>query len=329
MDDQNLLLKLALRRRRTSLVDTTLLKKSGARRGTFSAAMDQFEELMRSAAAVGPATRAIALYYALCQAGLAITATHKEGTFTFSKHGLKMVGYGKTIADASVRADVDDTLGAFQAVADSTGSPRMTGPVRVGALWASLPEFQEASLMPGSDDPGAITMGMTPPNRAYVVVQGEPPGTESYIPKLRELFAKYPGTAGWEAVPDTYRVGNKRRWSADITWPEGRRGEESSKDFIRRVAVEYRHVDDFFLMPCLESGQPTPSPLMTWWALLYSFSMFSRYQPLEWTKFLDVNKSESAAVLEYTLEIALRAVPHLVAEALDAKPLLFRSVLTL
>ena len=59
---------------------------------------------------------------------------------------------------------------------------------------------------------------------------------------------------------------------------------------------------------------------MTWWLLLYSFSMLARYQPRKWVQLLDLDKSESAVPLQYALELALSVIPHLVLEALDGKP---------
>lgn len=55
---------------------------------------------------------------------------------------------------------------------------------------------------------------------------------------------------------------------------------------------------------------------------LYSFSMLARYQPRKWSEALDVDKSKSAAALEYAMDIALEVVPHLVPEGLDQEPLL-------
>jgi hypothetical protein len=74
MADDRTLLRYALRRRRTSLESKTLL---ASRRGAFSAAMQQFEELMSASAAVGPASRPITLYYATVQAGLAVAAAQR------------------------------------------------------------------------------------------------------------------------------------------------------------------------------------------------------------------------------------------------------------
>ena len=61
---------------------------------------------------------------------------------------------------------------------------------------------------------------------------------------------------------------------------------------------------------------------MTWWAMLYTFSVLSRYYPREWAATLNIDKSEAAAVLESCLELALDVVPQLVMGALDGKPTL-------
>jgi hypothetical protein len=135
------LLRVEFRRRRTSLESKTLLASSSSRRGAFSAAMQQFEELMSASAAVGPASRPITLYYAIVQAGLAVAAAHKTDPWSFSKHGhgLKLQNVRAPIADILVGPE---GTGAFQIVAQATNSPPLQMPVTVGALWSSLPDFE-------------------------------------------------------------------------------------------------------------------------------------------------------------------------------------------
>ena len=91
-------------------------------------------------------------------------------------------------------------------------------------------------------------------------------------------------------------------------------------EIIDAVAPEYRYSSERFMRPSVEGAQkPTPSPLMTWWLLLYSFSMLARYQPRKWTRILDLDKPGYAASLQFCLEAALSAIPHLVLEALDGE----------
>ena len=143
------LLRYALRKRRTSLESKTLLASSSSRRGAFSAAMQQFEELMSASAAVGPASRPITLYYATVQAGLAVAAAHKTDPWSFSQHGLKLQNARAPIADISVGPE---GTGAFQIVAQATNSPPLQMPVTVAALWSSLPDFEGMEL-PSSSAP--------------------------------------------------------------------------------------------------------------------------------------------------------------------------------
>jgi hypothetical protein len=63
---------------------------SAARRRTFLAALQQFEELVGAAAAVGPASRPLPLFYALSQGGRAITAAHALGVWELAGHGISM-----------------------------------------------------------------------------------------------------------------------------------------------------------------------------------------------------------------------------------------------
>lgn len=59
---------------------------------------------------------------------------------------------------------------------------------------------------------------------------------------------------------------------------------------------------------------------MTWWLLLYAFSILARYAPRKWVDALNPDTANSsAAALQYALDTALERVPHLVLEALDKK----------
>jgi hypothetical protein len=94
-------------------------------------------------------------------------------------------------------------------------------------------------------------------------------------------------------------------------------------EFFDKIAPEYRYRNVRFLRPVIdESGELPPSPLMTWWLLLYSFSILARYEPRKWTQLLELDKTKTAVLLQYALSEALAVVPQLVLEALDSKPFL-------
>jgi len=49
-----------------------------------------------------------------------------------------------------------ESEGAFQKVAAATGSPGITEPAGLGALWASLPDLSQIGTLPGCQLPLAI-----------------------------------------------------------------------------------------------------------------------------------------------------------------------------
>jgi len=73
--------------------------------------------------------------------------------------------------------------GAFQIVAASTGSPRITMPVSLGSLWQSLPDLSDTVPLPGAQCPAAL-----------LVLPEEPPAFSSggAFP-TRILFFQPPG----------------------------------------------------------------------------------------------------------------------------------------
>ncbi len=99
MPDEAALMWARLRERRLSLQNGPLLKDSSSRRNSLGAALTQFEEQMTAAGVVSAVTRPINLYYALVQAGLAISATHTPESYSFSSHGLKIVNFDAELPD--------------------------------------------------------------------------------------------------------------------------------------------------------------------------------------------------------------------------------------
>ncbi len=78
---------------------------------------------------------------------------------------------------------------------------------------------------------------------------------------------------------------------------------------------QYRYLEWRWLRPAIIADHKPPSPLMTWWILLFGLSMVARYHPVPWTQALDVDSSPVAVTLEVTMNRALDALPHLVFEA--------------
>jgi YaaC-like Protein len=322
-----------LHERRSSLHERSKLDDTNGRRQTFAAAMTQFEEQFTAAKAVTAATRPLNLYYGLAQAGMAIAAAHAPDPWSFSRHGLRLGDRNPELADMLVGPEGQ---GGFQKVATATGSPLITAPVSLGTLWASLPDLAEVGTLPGSAwrIPLELSDDTFPARRprATLYLPGEmPEEPDSWMAAFKAMMADYPSAAGW-AIPIedggiqiTHRP--DRQWEITLRWPAkeacGEMSEEELEAFFGKVAPEYRYRGDRFLRPSVDgAGGPPPSPLMTWWLLLYSFSILSRYEPRRWVKLLDRDSSKVAVLLRYALEEALTAVPQLVLEALDTKPTL-------
>jgi hypothetical protein len=91
---------------------------------------------------VGPASRPLPLFYALSQAGRAITAAHGSLPWELRGHGLKLSGPSssqdllKRVVSPNPNRARDDS---FSRVAQTIGSAVLTGPVELGSVWASLP----------------------------------------------------------------------------------------------------------------------------------------------------------------------------------------------
>jgi hypothetical protein len=352
MADNDAMTWLRLRERRYSLRTTAaLLDSSSARRNTLSAALQQFEEQMDAAKVVTPATRPLNLYYALAQAGMATAAVHVPDRWSFSSHGLKPADLQPNLPDISVQPEGD---GGFQRVATATGSPQIAGQVSVGSLWASLPELNEITPFPNgrwrqalpvlaNTSSGVSTTQYTNTDFVHTTVKHpssalraslfiphalpEPPERRAW---LADLLGDYPGIGTWSIAGnehDSFEAIGDHRCEVILSWPNHQAGQlledENFQRAFDQIIPRYRYRTDRYARPSIEGdGKLPPSPLMTWWLLLYTFSMLARYQPVKWVGLLDLDRSAYAAHLQFALDEALTAIPRLVLEGLDGRPTL-------
>ena len=147
-------------------------------------------------------------------------------------------------------------------------------------------------------------------------ILGPYPGTRDCVLYRREAHGGSPVEAGTGSLEVT------------VAWPpySGKNlTRTETRNFFDSFAPAYRYEVERYLRPSVEgSRKKPPSPLMTWWLLLYILSMISRYRPGQWNKLLDLDKSEYAVSLDYALEEAISVLPHLVLEGLDNRPWLLR-----
>lgn len=339
--DEKSIIQLHLRERRANITERSHpLQGNVSRRKTFAAAMQQFEEQMAAANVVTSATSSLNLYYGLAQAGLAIAAAKASEPWTFSSHGLELVDTRPDLADICVRPK---GRGGFQAVASVTGSPVIETKVSIGALWASLPDLAEYAPLRTTSYPTALYVAPGMPSMWGGIAGG--PSEEYYSKasatvyfrtKISEenanvLFARlisdYPTADGWQVdsggsfTDSAADKNSKLRIALPSSTDDGLLRTADVTAILDVLAPEYLYTADRYMRPSVEgAAKPPPSPLMTWWLLLYSFSMLARYQPRKWTDLLILDRPGCANQIRFALERAISVIPQLLIGALDEKP---------
>lgn len=134
----------AVRRRRAS--PPGLAAERDDRRSVFQSSLAQAEELWDAAAAVGPASRPLPLYYCVSQVGRAVCASWTlEGDWRPRAHGLRRVVPDDPEPAAralAYSASLENRPnGAFGMIASATRSTTFAGEASVAQFWASLPGF--------------------------------------------------------------------------------------------------------------------------------------------------------------------------------------------
>lgn len=355
LDRSNVNFELALGLRHTALVDSTwqyirLLRAhrpplvGDDRADVFSSALEQSEQLMRAAEAVGPAARPLPLFYSLSQAGRAIAAARlPDDQWRLSGHGVSVRSLPGQ-ADLLRRTVVPDRLGkkaiedgrrsSFAGVAEAVVSGQLTGPVELGAVWCALPDLippitpQMPALDPGWRRPLVVfdfywdhgEQALSGMFGTELIVCGLTPGATAQ--QLQEELSHYPAAAG-ALVRTNAHLGPVGTASAvimattpegrdcpRITWPEPRELHPRLDD----IAPFNHRVGARMLLPSL-ADRDAPSALMLWWILLLGLSSIARYDPELWVAALDLNRP-TAVPIEVALDRAIAAVPSLVLEAL-------------
>lgn len=194
------------------------------RRRTFSAALEQAEELWRAAAQIPPAASPIVLFYAMTQAAVALCAARVEDVSWEARprHGLNLLNPdlrdGRLPSLKEIQIS-EQGQGFVHQVAGLLGSPVLTHRENLAALLRSLPEFADF-LLGGSylDLPQPLTVydgtlirqatsgpsteveakvGPLPPHlhRSEVTDGGSTRMVSPSVDEILEWFAKYPTLA--------------------------------------------------------------------------------------------------------------------------------------
>ena len=134
---------------------------------------------------------------------MAIAAAHAEDPWSFASHGLRPDNLQGAVGDITVRPDGD---GAFQRVANATGSPVIAEPISLGALWSSLPDLANVGTFSGGDWPAPLDlnswewMAGNPQATLYLRREDMPADQAAWRTVFHEMMTTYPAADGW-AIP--------------------------------------------------------------------------------------------------------------------------------
>jgi len=278
-----------------------------SRRTLFSSSLEQAQQQFEAAAHVGFESRALNLYYGLSQAGRAIAAALTPSNMgkspEVSGHGLRVADFqsakAKGLWGIKVRAEGNDDTSYGRMAALLHSAPLLT-PVSLGELWHMIPEVHLDHPIGNFIEPRWVHRPYArsgfPPESAFTLQATE----EEMDQDATKLRALYPDLK--EAIVLKFKGGS---YSED----SGVRTDEAVFSHEGQPAPMRRLRSSTALMPACGSSPHSLDPLLTWWILLYTLSMITRYKPVLWTEIIDVNRSPFAVPLETLLSKALEAVP--------------------
>jgi hypothetical protein len=293
----------------------------------YQASLAQAEELWDAAAAAGPASRPLPLFYCVSQAGRAICAAWSLAEEWRPKgHGLRRhisedPGPAKRVFAHAVSVD-NRPLGIYPMVVDATRSVRFVGQASVAELWESLPGFPTPSAEIAGNPPRALRL-----ERARRRLADPRNLAELLAAPTRAVIRSHYGIPV-EQLPDIYPT--MTGIEQDGTQPDMFGGEDPVYRFSRgdgsfkplheigaRPVEDGRSLDRFVVRPKIgtESIGP-PSEFLTLWPLLFCLSELARYYPDTWVRALDPDESRAAVTIEAGLDFALERVPSLIFQGL-------------
>jgi hypothetical protein len=300
-----------------------LVETDPEQRAVYSAASEQFEQLLSASATVGFAARPLTLFYALSQGvrGIAAAAVSAPD-WQPQAHGATQRN-SQSVVSASIEVKQKGSLGLLST---ALSAPRFTGSIRLTAAWSAVPEL--AALPIDSAAPRALGMQLSelesgPAAAARVWVSDLPDHLRGApVEDLTRELERYPTPLGY-GRPALLSDNSAPFWRSDVLavdWPavpKPERGPGYVDIYETFEAIALRQPDGSrWLIPSIDGEGYVPHPLQAWWLVLFSLSTFARYQPAQWREALDVDRSQVAVPLEHALDVALRVLPELIFQAL-------------
>ena len=290
------------------------LAESEERRAVFGSAIEQFEALHQASASVPPSASPITLFYAISQAGRAMSAAlipDPDGWRSFG-HGL------------SVGGDQVDDLGALQTspgrkpdssfvlFCRSIGSGLLTGPVTLNELWGASARFRMVDGL-GGEAPVAerITDVQNDDGRLYLegkIAEGLPQDPEQRTTEIEARLAAYVDNVdGVESKVTLWPNHTFDPARVEFTW---KNSDGTDREF-EEIATPLLPSGETgcVLVPMIGENRDKIHPLAATYACLLALSSVARYQPELWQKSLDRDRSPVAVAVEEALDYLLESLP--------------------
>lgn len=287
----------------------------GSRARTYSSALAQADELWSASQVATALASPMLRYYSAMQAGLAICAASPRGNAAWKPrqgHGLRLTvpsGQGLLELERVEIAAEGEGMSA-QSLAAALNSPLLAEPTPLIQLIAALPTQR---LVYDSEGTAATPMHVEFDNhvddgwvnayfgvpRALVFNEDDSSRTPSEADLRKHLnhFPSLRGLPDWNiarriASPKSTGVRLYWRPSALIGWDWPRRYDISSSS----------EPFDGVVLPEVGGNRSVQHPFLTWYLVLYGFSMLARYYADRWRATLDFDCSPRAVPLVGLIE---------------------------
>lgn len=302
----------------------------GERMVIFQTALEQAQQQFTAATSVGYESRPLNLFYGISQAGRALAAAspelyarhpdEKNRRWQSSSHGLEFTPSG-SLGDfwkqvMSVKPSKGDTFSRTSAALSSPYED--VGTVELGSLATQFPQFlMEWRSFGGwphalSDGDSSRLTG-SPPHFVLREFKGDPT-----VEAIRSYTSPYP------ALRDlTIRVDDVGIPLLDSSGDVSVLVEDElieGREYRKHLRASASYLGSRYVLPAAGRSHRALHPLMSWWLVLYSFSMLARYHPKEWTEALTLTASPVASQVEFLLDVAVTTVPEMLARELWDEP---------
>jgi hypothetical protein len=292
--------------------------------------------MFRAAEGVGPQTRALLIFYGLSQAGRAIAAAAVDlkapESWKLNGHGIQATAFDKAFAETELRTEAPGNSGSFVRLSELLDSPvwGKNPVILLGDVWDSLPLAMPYPLSKGDRTPPlyASTDGIgRDPHPLLTVPVGEIPDrvvdARTRV-ALDSFLSSYPGTAGYDSyarngagrdVPRYERHIPDNGW-LNMHWDMGESSSHAART-QRLHSMTRGYARHRYFFPALCGLQRDLHPLMAWWAVLYTLSMLTRYQPAQWADHINIDTAPQATLIEKLLVLAMEQLPTLIADTIE------------